>query len=35
MRAQAGIMASNLKYNEQCPVCGSTTHPCKPSCQKH
>lgn len=29
MRAQAGIMASNLKYNEQCPVCGSTTHPCK------
>ena len=26
---QAGIMASNLKYNEQCPVCGSTTHPCK------
>lgn len=26
---QAGIMASFLKENEPCPVCGSTTHPKK------
>lgn len=26
-REQAGILAENLKENEECPVCGSTTHP--------
>lgn len=28
-KEQAGILASNLKDNEPCPVCGSTTHPQK------
>ena len=27
-REQAGILAENLKENEPCPVCGSTSHPC-------
>ncbi|MDU1453965.1 MAG: AAA family ATPase [Paeniclostridium sordellii] len=26
-KEQAGILASNLKANEPCPVCGSTNHP--------
>ena len=26
---QAGILAEKLIENEPCPVCGSTTHPCK------
>ena len=26
-RQQAGILASHLKENEPCPVCGSTHHP--------
>lgn len=26
---QAGILAEKLRENEPCPVCGSTTHPCK------
>ena len=26
---QAGILAVGLKEGEPCPVCGSTTHPCK------
>ncbi|HHX56594.1 MAG TPA: SMC family ATPase, partial [Clostridiales bacterium] len=29
LQAQAGIMASGLQDNEKCPVCGSTSHPCK------
>ena len=28
-KEQAGILASNLKENEPCPVCGSTNHPNK------
>ncbi|WP_330616186.1 hypothetical protein, partial [Romboutsia sp. 13368] len=28
-KEQAGILASNLKENEPCPVCGSTNHPHK------
>ena len=28
-KEQAGILASNLKDNEPCPVCGSRTHPQK------
>lgn len=27
LSAQAGIIACNLKENEPCPVCGSTSHP--------
>ena len=26
-RSQAGILASSLKENEPCPVCGSLNHP--------
>lgn len=26
---QAGILASSLRDGDMCPVCGSTTHPCK------
>ncbi|NLP25894.1 MAG: AAA family ATPase [Clostridiales bacterium] len=31
LHAQAGIMASKLIDNEECPVCGSTSHPNKAS----
>ncbi len=31
LRNQAGIMAERLVEGEPCPVCGSTTHPCRQS----
>lgn len=27
--SQAGILADSIKEGEKCPVCGSTSHPCK------
>lgn len=31
LRNQAGIMAERLEDGKPCPVCGSTTHPCRQS----